>query len=191
VPFHKARADVAFRELHDGAHFEINDVVVSCTRLNHPYIATAYALSADGAKVAYIADTAPFSDILFGHEFLAGPPSPHSLLSKSDHKTLRTMRSQVVRLCEGADLVIYDTMFTPEEYRQTPHFGHSRPSDAVDICHDAGARMLALYHHAPDRSDTEVDAVLASTRKEATLTARKLEIIAGFEGLDLALGKQG
>ena len=83
VPFHKARADVAFRELHDGAHFEINDVVVSCARLNHPYIATAYALSADGAKVAYIADTAPFSDILFGQEFIAGPPSPHSLLSKT------------------------------------------------------------------------------------------------------------
>jgi ribonuclease BN (tRNA processing enzyme) len=189
VPFHQARADVAFRELHDGAHFEINDVVVSCARLNHPYIATAYALSADGAKVTYIADTAPFSDILFGQEFIAGPPSPRSLLSKADHKTLRTMRSQVVRLCEGADLVIYDTMFTPEEYRQTPHYGHSRPSDAVEICRDAGARTLALYHHAPDRSDTEVDALLASTRKEAKVTAPKLEIVAGFEGLDLALGK--
>jgi Metal-dependent hydrolases of the beta-lactamase superfamily I len=189
VPFHKARADVAFRELHDGAHFEINDVVVSCARLNHPYIATAYALAVDGAKVAYIADTAPFSDILFGHEFIAGPPSPHSLLSKMDHKTLRTMRNQVVRLCEGADLVIYDTMFTPDEYRQTPHYGHSRPSDAVEICRDAGARMLALFHHAPDRSDTEVDALLASTRKEAKVTTPKLDIVAGFEGLDLALGK--
>ena len=189
VPFYKARADVAFRELHDGAHFEINDVKVSCARLNHPYIATAYALSVDGAKVAYIADTAPFSDILFGQEFIAGPPSPRSVLSKRDHKTLQAMRSQVVRLCEGADLVIYDTMFTPEEYRQTPHFGHSRPSDAVDICRDAGARMLALYHYAPDRSDTEVDAVLASTRKAAKVTAPKLEIVAGFEGLDVALGK--
>jgi ribonuclease BN (tRNA processing enzyme) len=99
------------------------------------------------------------------------------------------MRGQVVRLCEGADLVIYDTMFTPEEYRQTPHFGHSRPSDAVDICRDAGARMLALYHHAPDRSDAEVDAVLASTRKAAKVTAPKLDIVAGFEGLDVALGK--
>jgi phosphoribosyl 1,2-cyclic phosphodiesterase len=189
VPFHKAHAEVAFRELHDGARFEINDVVVSCARLNHPYIATAYALSADGAKVAYISDTAPFSDILFGHEFIAGPPSPRSVLSKGDAKTLRTMRSQVVELCEGADLVVYDTMFTPEEYRKTPHFGHSRPSDAVAICHDAGAQRLALYHYAPDRSDTEVDAVLATTRKEAKVTAPKLEIVAGFEGLDVTLGK--
>jgi ribonuclease BN (tRNA processing enzyme) len=99
------------------------------------------------------------------------------------------MRGQVVRLCEGADLVVYDTMFTPEEYRQTPHFGHSRPSDAVDVCHDAGARMLALYHYAPDRSDAEVDAVLTSTRREAKVTAPKLEIVAGFEGLDVTVGK--
>jgi phosphoribosyl 1,2-cyclic phosphodiesterase len=189
VPFHQARAEVAFRELHDGARFEIDDVLVSCTRLNHPYIATAYALTADGAKVAYIADTAPFSDILFGQEFIAGPPSPRSRLSPADRRTLRAMRSQVVRLCEAADLVIYDTMFTPEEYRQTPHFGHSRPSDAVEICHDAGAKTLALYHHAPDRSDDEVDAVLATTRKQAKAVAPKLDILAGFEGLDLALGR--
>jgi len=80
-------------------------------------------------------------------------------------------------------------MFTPEEYRQTPHYGHSRPSDAVEICCDAGVRTLALYHHAPDRSDAEVDAVLASTRRDAKVTAPKLEVVAGFEGLDVALGK--
>jgi len=189
VPFHQTRAEVAFRELHDGAQFEINDVAVSTARLNHPYIATAYALSVDGAKVAYISDTAPFTDILFGHEFLAGPPSPRSRLSKADAKILKAMRNQVVRLCEGADLVIYDTMFTAEEYRHAPHFGHSRPSDAVEICHAAGARTLALFHHAPDRSDDEVDMVLAATRKQARDTAPHLEILAGFEGMDIMLGR--
>jgi hypothetical protein len=49
--------------------------------------------------------------------------------------------------------------------------------------------MLALYHYAPDRSDANVDSVLASTRTEAKVTAPKLEIVAGFEGLDVALGK--
>ncbi len=68
------------------------------------------------------------------------------------------MRQGVARLCEGADLVIYDTMFTPEEYRRLPHYGHSRPSDAIEICREAGARRLALFHHAPERSDAEVDA---------------------------------
>src|SRR5438477_8740260 len=45
ISFDEAKADVAFRELMDSAEFEISDVRVACTRLNHPYIATAYRLS--------------------------------------------------------------------------------------------------------------------------------------------------
>jgi phosphoribosyl 1,2-cyclic phosphodiesterase len=188
VPFDDTRAHVDFAELEDSATFEIRDVRVSCARLNHPYIATAYSLVADGAKVAYVSDTAPFADILFGQEFIPGP-LPMGALSAIDKQKLRAMRSEVVRLCEGADLVVYDTMFTAEDYRQLPHFGHSRPSDAIEICHDAGAKTLALFHHAPERSDVEVDGMLAEARRVAASAARELEVIASFEGLDVPMGK--
>jgi phosphoribosyl 1,2-cyclic phosphodiesterase len=188
VPFDDTRARVSFAELEDSASFEIKDVRVSCARLNHPYIATAYALAVDGAKIAYVSDTAPFADILFGQEFVPGPP-PLNALSTLDREKLRAMRSEVVRLCEGADLVVYDTMFTAEDYRSLPHYGHSRPSDAIEICHDAGVKTLALYHHAPERSDAEVDAMLADARKGAAGAARDLKVIAAYEGLDVALGK--
>ena len=49
VPFENVQADVAFRELVEGARFEIGPVKVSCTRLNHPWIAMAYRLDCDGA----------------------------------------------------------------------------------------------------------------------------------------------
>lgn len=189
VSFDRTRASVSFRELHDGAKFEIDDMRVATARLNHPHVATAYAIDADGARVAYIADTAPFSDILFGQEFLSGPPSAHATLSKTDKAKLKSMAHAVVRLCEGADLVIYDTMYTAGEYKQFPHFGHSRPSDAILVCHEAGAKSLALFHHAPDRSDAEVDIMLDGAQAQARGEARKLEIIAAFEGLDITLGK--
>jgi len=100
------------------------------------------------------------------------------------------MRDGVVRLCEGADLVVYDTMFTPEDYKRIPHFGHSRPSDALRICQEAGARQLALFHHAPERSDAEVDAILAETQVAARRDGIKLEIVAAYEGLDVSLGRR-
>jgi phosphoribosyl 1,2-cyclic phosphodiesterase len=189
VSFDRTRASVSFRELHDGAKFEIEDMQVTTTRLNHPHVATAYAIAADGARVAYISDTAPFSDILFGQEFLSGPPLPHAQLSKTDKTKLKSMAAAVVRLCEGADLVIYDTMYTADEYRQFPHYGHSRPSDAITVCQNAEAKTLALFHHAPDRSDAEVDTMLDGARAQAVVYAPKLEIVAAFEGLDLLLGK--
>jgi hypothetical protein len=57
------------------------------------------------------------------------------------------------------------------------------------VCHQAGAKMLALFHHAPDRSDAEVDAMLEGARAQAGGKNGKLEIVAAFEGLDLLLGK--
>lgn len=186
VPFHETRAELNFRELRDSATFQIEEARVSCVRLNHPYIATAYAIAADGAKVAYVSDTAPFSDILFGEEFMAGPPPPDHVLPKKDRDELAAMRSDVVRLCEGADLVIYDTMFTADDYKRTPHFGHSRPGDAIEICRAAGARRLALYHHAPERSDAEVDAMLAEAAAVAAAQGGELEVLAAYEGLEVA-----
>ena len=99
------------------------------------------------------------------------------------------MREGVVRLCEGADLLIYDTMFTPEDYQRIPHYGHSRPGDAVDVCAEAGASRLALFHHAPERTDAEVDAILAETRAGAAKTAPKLDIVAAYEGLEVEVGR--
>jgi phosphoribosyl 1,2-cyclic phosphodiesterase len=182
-------AKIGVTELRDDAGFAIDDAQVSCARLNHPYVATAYSVTADGAKVVYVTDTAPFSDILFGHEYVKGPPPPDVVLPRSSLQALAALRAGVVRLCEGADLVIYDTMFTPDDYRRTPHFGHSRPSDALDICADAGARTLALFHHAPERDDAAVDAMLIETRALAARQRKSVSILAAYEGLLLPLGR--
>ncbi len=189
IPFEEAKADIAFRELSDSAQFEIADVKVACARLNHPYIATAYRLTVDGASVVYVSDTAPFSDILFEDQFVAQPPGPGAELPVADRQKLARMREGIVRLCEGADLVVYDTMFTPDDYRRIPHFGHSRPSDALQICREAGARQLALFHHAPERSDAEIDAILADTKAMAKREGIGLDIVAAYEGLDLEPGR--
>jgi len=187
----EAKAKISFRELADSARFEIGDVQVACTRLNHPYVATAYRLSVDGASVAYVSDTAPFSDILFENEFVARPPMAVRALPEVDRAKLRAMRDGVVRLCEGADLVIYDTMFTPQDYQKFPHYGHSRPRDAIDVCHEAGAARLILFHHAPERSDSEVDSILADARVEALRLRTTFKLDAAYEGMEVELGPQG
>ena len=82
-------------------------------------------------------------------------------------------------------------MFTPDDYQRIPHYGHSRPSDALDVCREAGARRLALFHHAPERSDAEVDAILAETRAQAANAGLSLDLVAAYEGLDIELGGGG
>jgi ribonuclease BN (tRNA processing enzyme) len=78
-------------------------------------------------------------------------------------------------------------MFTADDYRRIPHYGHSRPSDAVDICREAGARRLVLFHHAPERSDGQIDTILTQTR--SLVGAAELDVAAAYEGLDVELGR--
>jgi hypothetical protein len=175
--------------LHDGAKFEIEDVQVSTTRLNHPHVATAYAITADGARVAYIADTAPFSDILFGQEFLSGPPMPRTKLSKTDKTKLNAMAASVVRLCEGADLVIYDTMYTAEEYRQFPTTGtrdRRTPSSCVRM---PGPRCWRFFITPPTARTPRSTPCLKALCAQSETHAPKWKIVAAFEGLDILLGK--
>ena len=184
VPFENVQADVAFRELVEGARFEIGPVKVSCTRLNHPWIAIAYRLDYQGRSVCYVTDTAPFRDILIEQEYIRQPPRPGDPLKPEDAEKLAAMRDGVVRLCEGSDLVIYDTQFTPEEYAQKPHWGHSCPEDAIEIARDAGARNVVLFHHAPERTDDQIDSLLAYHRERTP----DLGIVAASEGLVLTAG---
>ena len=186
VPLTSLKADIAFNELADDARFEIGRARISCTRLNHPWIAMAYRVDVDGASVVYASDTAPFTDILLEHEFIAKPPVLGAPINPADAAKLATMRAGLVALCRNADLLIYDTQFTVEEYRQRPHWGHSTPDDAISVAREAAVKHLVLYHHAPARTDDQQDAILAQYRAGMD---GALQLSAASEGLELALGE--
>src|SRR5262249_28322228 len=84
VSFEQTEAKVDFRELVEGSRFEIGPVKVSCSRLNHPWIAMAYRLEYEGNSVAYVTDTAPFKDILIEQEYIHTPPRPGDSLRPED-----------------------------------------------------------------------------------------------------------
>jgi phosphoribosyl 1,2-cyclic phosphodiesterase len=189
VPLDDLKADVDFRELVEGEEFAVGRAAVRCTRLNHPWIAMAYRLDLDGKSVVYASDTAPFNDILLEQEFIAEPPRRERGPDPGDAAKLETMRDALVDLCRDVDLLIYDTQFTPEEYREKPHWGHSTPDDAIAIARAAGARTLALYHHAPNRTDDEQDALLAAYRAGLTELGAPLGLFAAYEGLEVEAGE--
>ena len=188
VPMKAMKADIRFHELVEGQQFQIGKAKIGCTRLNHPWIAMAYRIDADGASVVYASDTAPFTDILLEHEFIAKPPVLGEPLDPADAAKLGAMRAGLVELSKGTDLLIYDTQFTPEEYRSRPHWGHSTPDDAVSIARAAGVKTLAFYHHAPARTDEQQDAILH--QYQTALVGEPFDIIAAYEGMELTLGDE-
>jgi|SRR5688572_9324776 phosphoribosyl 1,2-cyclic phosphodiesterase len=190
VALESLEADIQFRELVEGSRFALGRAQISCTRLNHPWIAMAYRIDVDGAAVVYCSDTAPFTDVLLEHEFVATPPVLGAPLEPTVAEKLAEMRASLIGLCRGADLLIYDTQFTREEYRQRPHWGHSTPDDAIGIAREAGVKTLCLFHHAPMRTDDQQDAILAEYQAVVHHAGDAFDVICAHEGLELALGEQ-
>jgi ribonuclease BN (tRNA processing enzyme) len=188
VPMSAMQADMSFHALTEGARFELGRAKITSTRLNHPWTALAYRIDVDRAAVVYCSDTAPFTDLLLGQEFVGKPPALDEPLPPDIAAELARLRAGVVALASGADLLIYDTQFTYDEYRLRPHWGHSHPDDAVAVARDAKVKQLCLFHHAPLRSDDDNDAILAKYRGVVAHAGDTFDVISAYEGLELALG---
>lgn len=88
----------------------------------------------------------------------------------------------VRKLAEGADILIYDAQYLPEEYAARRRgWGHSHWREAVDIVMESGAKELVLYHHDPDHTDEIVDKVVTDARNYYP------KVRAAAEGLEIRL----
>ena len=62
-----------------------------------------------------------------------------------------------VELAKGADVLVHDASLLPEEVAADASFGHAAADYAVGLAVAAGARRVVLFHHRPNRTDTELD----------------------------------
>ena len=87
----------------------------------------------------------------------------------------RTLRQNA----EGADVLIYDSQYTPEEYEARRGWGHSTWVEATRVAHDARVKQLVLFHHDPSHDDKFIDQLVEKARAEFpnTIAAREGESI--------------
>ncbi len=124
---------ICVRDLGPTERFNLGDLRVTTARLNHPDPVYGYRLDFAGRSVVYATDTEHYSCI-----------DPNLL-----------------KLAEGADVLIYDAQYTPEEYcgDEGPSkvgWGHSTFEAAAQLANVAGVGQLVLFHHDPKRSDQDV-----------------------------------
>jgi ribonuclease BN (tRNA processing enzyme) len=67
--------------------------------------------------------------------------------------------------CQGAELLIHDAEYTPEEYRTTIEWGHSVYTDVLKLAVQAGVKRLGLFHINQERTDSQMDDIVADCNK--------------------------
>ncbi len=185
VPLEAVPAEINFHEVDPGLPMLVEDAQVLPFALNHPFGSVGYRVDADGTSVAYVADTAPFTDVLHKQHFLPGLET----LTDEDRRVLGDMRAALSRALKGCDTVIYDTHFLPEEYARVPHYGHSTPDQALEIVADNDVRRLILYHHAPSHNDDQMDEIAARYKEKGAAVG--VDVLTACEGMVLSVGPRG
>ena len=125
----------------DEGSCELEGLRVTACRVPHKGGPT-FGLRVDGpgGSLAYVPDHLP----------AASPPS-----------------AELAALVARVDLLVHDAEFTAGEAELARRYGHSTVDQAVSLARSAEVGELVLFHHAPGRTDAEVDALLAMTRASA------------------------
>jgi len=157
VKLNQLASTLVFHDLHAGDSVVLGeDVRVTAAAGTHPGGVLAYRVDYLGSSVVYVTDT------------------------EHDPKAID---SRIVELAKGADVFIYDSMYTPEEYdgradgRSRIGWGHSTFEEGARIAIAAGAKQYVLFHHDPDQDDSDV---AEKERRAQTLFANA---VCAYEGL--------
>jgi len=124
----------------------------------HPGPTLGFRLESTGSSVAYVPDHEP-------------------ALAGIDGRSLDWLSAGAI--ARNADVVLHDAQYTEEEYGTKIGWGHSSVADAVAFSRAVGAGRLVLFHHEPDHSDGELEALerrareLAGADVEAPVLARE------------------
>jgi phosphoribosyl 1,2-cyclic phosphodiesterase len=154
VALSHVKARVEYADV-DGTPRRFGEVTVESIPLNHPNGAFGYKLRRGARQIVYATD----------HEH--GDPRTDAAL---------------VAFCRDADAIVYDATYVPSEYNdRRKGWGHSTWVEGVRLSRAAGARKLVLFHHDPEHTDEQLDAVLRLAREEMA------EVEIAREGMDLAL----
>ena len=73
--------------------------------------------------------------------------------------------ANLIHFCNGSDLLIHHAQFTRDEYLNGPlqGHGHSTPEMATSVAKKAGVKRLVLFHHDPDRKDSQLEQIQRET----------------------------
>ncbi len=166
IPYDALSANITFHHLNEGS-WEHDGVRLRSMRMRHTSFTVGYRVEAFGRKVVFIPD----------NELVGG-----------SYSTPPGWMDQLVEFVAGADLLLHDAMFTTEEYPAREGWGHSTFTQALELAERARVKRLYFFHHAPGRSDQELDRIVQHFREEVGNRGSDLDVRAAAEGAPLIIG---
>ncbi len=133
--------------------------------LNHPLLCLGYRFEFEGRTFCTAYDTEPFRNL-----FCSDPQDPayDETMALEGAKVAEEENNRLERFITGADMLIYDTMYTQQELDNGRQgWGHSSMEYAIEVALRNDVKRLILFHHDPGRTDEQLDQLTESLCKPA------------------------
>jgi ribonuclease BN (tRNA processing enzyme) len=85
----------------------------------------------------------------------------------------------------GADVLIHDTTYTPEEYLDRVGWGHSHYLFTLKVAAEGKVKNLVLFHYDPSHNDDKVDEIYQKCLNEIKNRKYNFKCHASYEGLEI------
>ena len=143
-----------FVELHDGVSFKLDSLTITPFLAKHPDLTLSYHVT-DGKKtIVHLLDNE-----------VCGMEEPHY--------------KRLVEFCKNADMVVFDSAYSTNDYVEKLGWGHSTVDDGVKLANDSGCKKMLFSHFSPQYSDEQLDEWVASIDKNDT------RFIFAYDGMEI------
>ncbi|HVZ71238.1 MAG TPA: MBL fold metallo-hydrolase [Polyangia bacterium] len=96
--------------------------------------------------------------------------------------------AESIALYRGADVLVHDSTYTPDDRKRYLERGFSSVDDAVAVAVAAKVKRLVLFHYDQDYTDADVDALVARARRLLDdAGATSIEVSGAVEGETLSV----
>ena len=146
--------------------YEREGIKVVKQALNHPGGGSAYKITENGASLAYVTDNE------------LDPPYAAS-----------TNYDQWVNYLHGVDVLIHDAQYTEDDMPHKHGWGHSLLSQVRQLATDAEVGTLVMFHHDPDRSDSQLDEIQIENLIYLKSHRAPARSVCAAEGMQIHLSK--
>lgn len=176
-------AEMVYNELKEGS-YELGDGITVTTRyLNHPLLCFGYRFEHQGRVICTAFDNEPFRNLFARHP---GKPDDDDSIALEGENVAAQENTRLENFFAGADLLISDAQYLQQEYESSRlGWGHSPVEHAIDAARRAQVKRLALFHHDPERTDAQIDALAALYCKHGQ--EKGMEIFFAREGMRIEI----
>jgi len=130
IKFEELKADIQFINKLSNGYLEIDGAIIDTIPLRHPQGGLGFRFREGNKTLVFLTD--------------------------NELDVAEKSFSDYITFCQGADVLIHDSHYTPEEITEHRGWGHSDYQSAIDLALKANVKKLVLFHHAPERKDSDM-----------------------------------